>query len=231
MKLIAGLDVGTTGCKVTVFTAEGEVLGREYRDYPVCRAADAQEIDAAAIAESVRDAVTAVKSRFGKIEAMGVTSFGEAFVLTDAEGTPLRPVLLCTDARGADECRGFIENFGAARAAGISGVKPSESYSFPKLMWVKAHEPEIYAQACHVMLIEDYVIYLLTGRRIIDRSLAARTGAFDIRRNRGLGDDGGSGRRGVRRFSRRRRGVGEEDGFFSAGCRQARQIYGGLQTL
>ena len=38
MRLVAGLDVGTTGCKVTVFTAEGENLGREYRDYPVRRA-------------------------------------------------------------------------------------------------------------------------------------------------------------------------------------------------
>ena len=181
MKLIAGLDVGTTGCKVTVFTAAGENLGREYRDYPVRRAVDAQEVDAVALAESVRDCVKAAKSRFGKIEAMGVTSFGEAFVLTDADGTPLRPILLCTDARGAEECRAFCETFGADRAAKIAGVKPSESYSFPKLMWVKRHEPEVYAKTRHVMLVEDYVIYLLTGKRVIDYSLATRTGAFDIR--------------------------------------------------
>ena len=181
MKLIAGLDVGTTGCKVTVLTAAGENLGREYRDYPVRRAVDAQEVDAVALAESVRDCVKAAKARFGKIEAMGVTSFGEAFVLTDADGAPLRPILLCTDARGADECRAFCETFGADRAAKIAGVKPSESYSFPKLMWVKAQEPDVYAKARHVMLVEDYVIYLLTGRRVIDYSLATRTGAFDIR--------------------------------------------------
>lgn len=180
MKLVAGLDVGTTGCKVTVFTADGEGLGREYRDYPVRRAVDAQEIDAAALAESVRDCVRAAKSRFGRIEAMGVTSFGEAFVLLDQNGVPLRPILLCTDVRGADECREFCERFSAGRAAAISGVKPSESYSFPKLMWVKAHEPDVYARARHVMLVEDYVIYLLTGSRVIDYSLAARTAAFDI---------------------------------------------------
>jgi xylulokinase len=167
---------------VTVFTAEGENLGREYRDYPVRRAVDAQEIDATALAECVRDCVRAAKARFGRIEAMGVTSFGEAFVLVDSEGVPLRPILLCTDARGAEECRGFCERFGTGRAAEISGVKPSESYSFPKLMWVKAHEPDVYARARHVMLVEDYVIFLLTGNRVIDCSLAARTAAFDIRR-------------------------------------------------
>jgi len=181
MKLIAGLDVGTTGCKVTVFTAEGTNLGREYRDYPVRRAVDAQEVDAEALAESVCDCVRAAKARFGRIEAMGVTSFGEAFVLTDAADRPLRPILLCTDARGAEECRAFCAAFGAERAATVSGVKPSESYSFPKLMWVKAREPEVYARAKHVMLVEDYVIRLLTGRHVIDYSLAARTAAFDIR--------------------------------------------------
>jgi len=182
MKLIAGLDVGTTGCKVTVFTAEGENLGREYRDYPVRRDVDAQEIDAVSLAECVRDCVRAAKARFGRIEAMGVTSFGEAFVLVDSEGVPLRPILLCTDARGAEECREFCGRFGTGRATEISGVKPSESYSFPKLMWVKAHEPDVYARARYVMLVEDYVIFLLTGNRAIDFSLAARTAAFDIRR-------------------------------------------------
>ena len=180
MKLIAGLDVGTTGCKVTVFTSEGERLGREYRDYPVQRADDAQEIDALALGAAVVDAVRAARSRFGQIAAIGVCSFGEAFVLTDGEGRPLRPILLCTDGRGAEECRAFSKSFGEERAAAISGVKPSETYSLPKMMWIKAHEPEIFAKAKYAMLVEDYVVYLLTGRRVIDYALAARTMAFDI---------------------------------------------------
>ena len=66
MKRIAGLDVGTTGCKVTVFSAEGENLGREYRDYPVTRETDAQEIDAEALASGVRECLRAAKARFGR---------------------------------------------------------------------------------------------------------------------------------------------------------------------
>ena len=34
---IAGLDIGTTGCKLTVFTEEGQYLDKAYRDYPVSR--------------------------------------------------------------------------------------------------------------------------------------------------------------------------------------------------
>ena len=181
MRLIAGLDVGTTGCKVTVFTAEGENLGREYRDYPVCRAVNAQEVDAVALGESVLDCVKAAQSRFGRIEALGVTSFGEAFVLVDENGQPLRPIILCTDPRGADECQELCDKLGEKRIPSIIGVKPHSMYSLPKLMWIRKHEPEVYAKARSVMLIEDYAIYLLTGQRKTDYSCATRTMAFDVR--------------------------------------------------
>lgn len=180
MSLLAGLDVGTTGCKVTVFTPYGKCLGREYRAYKTRRTANVHEVDAAALAEGVLEAVEAASARFGKIDAMGVASFGEAFVLVDGDGRPLCPVMLCTDSRGAEECKAFEAAFGEERAARISGVKPSESYSLPKLMWIKAHEPDVFARAKYAMLVEDYVIYLLTGERIIDYSLATRTMAFDI---------------------------------------------------
>ena len=46
MSLIAGLDVGTTGCKVTVFSPDGKRLGREYRDYATRRGGGVHEVDA-----------------------------------------------------------------------------------------------------------------------------------------------------------------------------------------
>ena len=188
MMLIAGLDVGTTGCKVTVFTPDGECLGREYRKYATRHAGSVHEIDAEALASAVLETVAAATARFGKIDAMGVSSFGEAFVLADEAGKPLRPILLCTDSRGADEAKAFASTFSAEHAARISGLLPNESYSLPKLMWLKAHESDVFARARYVMLVEDYVIYLLTGERVIDHSLATRTAAFDIHALRWSGE-------------------------------------------
>ncbi len=188
MGLIAGLDVGTTGCKVTVFTPDGECLGREYRKYATRHAGSLHEIDAEALANAVLEVAAAANTRFGKIDAMGVSSFGEAFVLADEAGNPLRPILLCTDSRGADEAKDFASTFGAERAARISGLLPNESYSLPKLMWLKAHESDVFARAKYVMLVEDYVIYLLTGERVIDHSLATRTATFDIHALRWSGE-------------------------------------------
>ena len=64
--------------------------------------------------------------------------------------------------------------------ASITGVKPHEMYSISKVMWMKRHKPELYQKAAHIFLMEDYVVYHLTGAAQIDYSLAARTMAFDI---------------------------------------------------
>ena len=42
---IAGLDIGTTGCKCMVFDENGKCLGKAYRDYPVRRKVTGHEID------------------------------------------------------------------------------------------------------------------------------------------------------------------------------------------
>ena len=49
----AGLDIGTTGCKLTVFDEEGNQLGKAYRDYPVRRGVSGHEIDLSSLMESV----------------------------------------------------------------------------------------------------------------------------------------------------------------------------------
>lgn len=177
---IAGLDIGTTGCKLTVFDSSGKYLDQAYRDYPVKRRSGEHEIDAEAIMEGVLSVMEAMGNQYPDIAGIGVTSFGETFVLVDGKGTPLHPAMLYTDPRGAAECRELEEKIGAKAIAGITGLKPHEMYSIPKLMWMKRHRPEIYGQAEHVFLMEDYVVYGLTGIAQVDYSLASRTMAFDI---------------------------------------------------
>ena len=177
---IAGLDIGTTGCKLTVFDAAGKQLGKAYRDYPVRRAVSGHEIDISTMMESVYAVIREMTTQYPDISGIGVTSFGETFVMTDAKGMPLHNAMLYTDPRGAEECAELVEKLGADRIAEISGLAPHEMYSIPKMMWIQKHKPEVFAAARHIFLIGDYVVYHLTGRAQIDYSLATRTMAFDI---------------------------------------------------
>lgn len=180
--LLAGLDIGTTGCKVAVYNTHGAYLGKVYQDYPVQRAAARHEVDAAAIAQAAEQVLAQTAKQYPGIAGIGVTSFGETFVLLDEHDTPLLPAMLYTDPRGGEECAQLVQAVGAQTIIRETGVAPAAMYSLPKLMWVKAHRPDIWARVRRVCLMEDYIVYRLTGTAQIDYSLATRTMAFDIRR-------------------------------------------------
>lgn len=178
---IAGLDIGTTGCKCTVFDEKGEMLGKAYRNYPVKRAVSGHEVDISAIMDGVYACLEEAAEYYPDIAGIGITSFGETFVMTDVEGKPLHTAMLYTDPRGKEECRKLSEVLGEKEIAKITGLRPHEMYSISKIMWIKEHEASVYDKAAYIFLMEDYVVYHLTGKRQIDYSLATRTMAFDIR--------------------------------------------------
>ena len=177
---IGGLDIGTTGCKLTVFDENGRQLGRAYRDYRSRRKISSSEIDISAIMESVYEVIGELSAKYPDIAGIGVTSFGETCVMTDGDGNCLHLSMLYTDTRGEVEYKELSEKLGKEKIIGITGLNPHEMYSIGKLMWLKKHQPELYAQAKHIFLIEDYVVFHLTGVAQIDYSLASRTMAFDI---------------------------------------------------
>ena len=110
---IAGLDIGTTGCKLTVFDERGQDLGKAYRDYPVRRQVGGHEIDISVVMDSVCAVIREMTDRYPDIMGIGVTSFGETFVMTDEAGTPLHTAMLYTDPRGAEECAELAAKLGA----------------------------------------------------------------------------------------------------------------------
>ncbi len=177
---IAGLDIGTTGCKCTVFDQNGKELGRAYRDYPARRGVGGHEIDVTALLDGVYAVIRDMAKEYDDIAGIGVTSFGETFVMTDEDGEPLAPAMLYTDPRGAGECRELTDMLGARHIADITGVTPHEMYGLPKMLWRKRHDPEIFDKTRHIFQMEDLVVFALTGNAVIDYSLATRSMAFDI---------------------------------------------------
>ena len=177
---IGGLDIGTTGCKLTVFDESGLFLGKAYRDYPARRGVGGHEIDISTMMESVYAVIEEMAAQYPDIAGIGVTSFGETFVMVNEAGEPLHNAMLYTDPRGAEECGSLVEKLGADHIARVTGLGPHEMYSISKMMWIKKHRPEVYAAAKRIHLIEDFVVWHLTRKAQIDYSLATRTMAFDI---------------------------------------------------
>ena len=177
---LAGLDIGTSCCKITVLEQNGAISDRFYQDYPVSRTSSEHEIDASQIWHAVSEILAKTAEKYKDIAGIGVTSFGETFVLLDENDRVLCNSMIYTDPRGGEECQKLSDNLGRENISRISGLNPHSMYSIPKLMWVKNNRPEIYAKTSKILLIGDYIVYMLTGKAQIDYSLASRTMAFDI---------------------------------------------------
>jgi len=175
----AGLDIGTTGCKIAVYNEKSECMKVYYQEYPVTHTGGNHEIDFDSIKQAVLNILKIALKEY-KISAIGVTSFGETFVMLDENDNILAPAMLYTDPRGSRECEYLCDVIGLEKLTYLTGVKPHPMYSISKILWYKNNVPELFSKCKKILLGEDFIVYTLTGNRCIDYTLATRTGAFDI---------------------------------------------------
>lgn len=180
--LICGLDIGTTGCKISAFSEiDGAFLGSVYTEYDVERSGGYHELDAYGVFCAVKGLMRQITDKCGEIRALGVTSLGESFVALDENDNMLHRAMIYTDVRGEEECKSLCEALGEEKISRTVGAKPHTMFSIPKLAWLKNNKPEIFNKAVYFPLMQDYIVYMLTGVKQIDYSLAARTMGFDLK--------------------------------------------------
>jgi xylulokinase len=98
----------------------------------------------------------------------------------DAQGTPLRTSIIWADQRAEAEAAAIAERVGPDRVYRITGHRVSSNYSAAKLLWLRAHQPEIYSRTHQVLQAKDYVAFKLTGAYATDYSDASGTNLFDL---------------------------------------------------
>lgn len=175
----AGLDIGTTGVKITLFEGVKEI-GKFYEAYSSKRNAEHDEIDANIILNATKKVILTAYGFCHELAYIGITSFGETFVLLDENDHILLPSILYNDMRGKEETKEIIDKIGKEKIGKITGLMVHEMFSLPKLLYVKEKLPQIWAKVKKITLIQDFVIYMLTGIRQIDYSLASRSMMFDV---------------------------------------------------
>lgn len=174
------LDVGTTNCKCQLFSETGVILKTYSAQYASLIKHGETYVDVAAIWNTVKLMIAAV-AKTHNVDCICLSSFGESFVALDKSDCILFDPMYYTDPRGGEEANNILRRFSAERLFFVTGVLPQSMYSVSKLLWLKNHFPQRFAQTKKIMLVCDYLGYLLTGERAIDYSLASRTGGFDIK--------------------------------------------------
>ncbi len=178
MRLV-GLDVGTTGAKAVAISPAGEVLAREEGQYPLSIPQPGwAEQDPEEWWRASEQTLRAVGAN--DAAAVGLTGQMHGLVLLDAADCVLRPAILWNDQRTGAECAQIEERIGFDRLVSLTGNRALPGFTAPKLLWVRTHERDVWAQTAHVLLPKDYVRLRLTGERAIDAAEASGTLLFDV---------------------------------------------------
>jgi xylulokinase len=180
---VIGLDVGTAGCKATVVREDGATLGFAYQSYSlVIPGPGMAELNARVVWEAVKKALRQAAAGHD-VRAIAVASLGESFVCVGQNDEVLGSSMLYSDVRGADEAEEIQAAVGPETLFRVTGMPVNPMYTLCKLNWMRKHA-DSYEKARHIMLFGDYIGYMLTGRRVVDYSLASRTMLFDVRHKR-----------------------------------------------
>jgi xylulokinase len=183
---LIGLDAGTREVRAGAFAPDGRLLALARRPTPTSRPRPGwADVDADALwdaaAAALREATAALPAGT-EVAGVAAATVGEAGLPIDAGGRALRPIIAWFDTRAVDYARPWEESLGAARVYALSGMTVDGLFGAMKMMWVRDHEPDLWARTAAWLSTEDWINFKLTGVPATDYSMAARTMLFDRRR-------------------------------------------------
>lgn len=181
--LYLGLDIGTTSLKAAVFDGEGNRRGLRCFDYTVDT--DPQtgyiELDAEIYVTMCKRAIDELEAECGKISALSVDTQGETLILADENGTALCPAVVWLDNRAVEEADAIKAKFGNKRVYEVTG-QPEITAGWPasKLLWFKNRRPEIFQKTRMIFMLEDWILYRLTGNFVTEPTIQSSTTYYDV---------------------------------------------------
>lgn len=186
--LFLGIDAGTTSLKAGLFDAQGAARAVATEEYAlITPAADRAEVEPElywqACVRTVSRVLEQANAPRRDVVAIGISSQGETLIPVDAQGRALRRALVWLDNRAEPQAARIAERFDRARVYAITGIPEIvATWTACKILWLQEQEPALYRAARKFLLVEDYLLYRLTGRFATDGSVACTTLLWDLRR-------------------------------------------------
>lgn len=185
MPYLMGLDISTTGAKALIIDEAGAVIAVANTPQPISQPQPLWSEQHPAdwwdgISASIRQALADSGLSGDDISAIGLTGQMHGLVLLDEHGAVLRPAILWNDQRTQAQCDEMTARVGARRLIELTGNPAVTGFTAPKILWVRDHEPEVYARVRQVLLPKDYIRYKLTDTYATDLAGAAGTSLLNV---------------------------------------------------
>ena len=181
MDCILAIDVGTQSLRACVLDPELSLLERQQVPYtPKVISRDKVEIDAEILWDALVQACGKLKFR-ARVSIITFSTLCPSLLPMDADGDPIRPVILHLDRRSYKQAQWALGRVGEDNFMNIAGNLPIPGgISATSLLWIREYEPDIYARknVCFGHAV-TFFMKRLTDRFLIDPSNASFTGLYD----------------------------------------------------
>lgn len=178
---LLGIDFGTTSVKSVMFDEKFNELTSTLEDYTLNTQGDRVEFPSEKYFTLLTNAINNAK-KTENIDALAIDTQCETLILTDENGNPVRDAIVWLDNRATEEAEIIEKQFGRKKVYEVTG-QPEITATWPaaKLLWVKKNEPEVWAKTKKIFLLEDYLLYKLTGRFVTEKTLQSSSLYFDVK--------------------------------------------------
>ncbi|MCR4684725.1 MAG: xylulokinase [Lachnospiraceae bacterium] len=179
-----GVDLGTSAVKLLLMEENGHIANVVSKEYPLSfpnpgwseqKPEDWWTQSVAGLKE--------LTDGFDKSQIAGISFGGQmhGLVVLDENDNVIRPAILWNDGRTGKEVEYLNNTIGKDKLSEYTANIAFAGFTAPKLLWMKANEPDLFAKICKIMLPKDYLAYKLSGVHCTDVSDASGMLLFDVK--------------------------------------------------
>lgn len=197
---IVAHDMGTSSNKAILTTVHGKIIAEAKAHYPmyhpVPHYAEQDPFDWwNAVCETTRQVLEQAKISPTLVAGITFSSQTQCFIPVDETGTPVRRAFSWLDGRSANIIHQKL--WTPPRIMGyniikllklltITGGSPGHTGKdqIGKILWMKTHEPDLFARTHKFIDAKDYLIHRLTGNMVTSADIAHIWWMLDTRKNR-----------------------------------------------
>ena len=183
MKLYIGVDLGTSAVKLLLMDAEGQIKNVVSKEYPLEFPQPGwSQQNPEDWRKAVMEGIPELLRGFDGAEVAGIGCGGQmhGLVVLDSDDNVIRPAILWNDGRTARQVDYLNNVIGKEKLSALTANIAFAGFTAPKILWMRAQEPENYAKIAKIMLPKDYVNYILTGVHACDYSDASGMLLLDV---------------------------------------------------